>query len=260
MTAPRDIDSVLDSWMSDGPTIVADRVIAAALTEIPTTRQRGAGALRRYFTMTTLRPTIDSPNRRFLPLVAAAALLIAVVGVALIPRLIPVADDGPGLSNGVSFTSERYGYELTLPEGWSTHEVAGAWSYGAVALPGFPGTDQFRAPDTAADQANLYVWAAETPAGVTLAEFLEGWDAQVLTGLDCAAPPSHQSTTVDGVAARLSTSHCTADGAALNLRETVVVANGWVYVMAMDTDPAQMTDAEMDALYGGVIDSFRFTD
>lgn len=42
MTRSRDIDHLLDRWMDDGPTVVADRVIAAALTEIPTTRQRGA--------------------------------------------------------------------------------------------------------------------------------------------------------------------------------------------------------------------------
>lgn len=260
MTAPRDIDSVLDSWMSDGPTIVADRVIAAALTEIPTTRQRGAGALRRYFTMTALRPTLDSPNRRFLPLVAAAALLIAVVGVALIPRLIPVADEGPGLSNGVSFTSERYGYEITVPEGWTTHEVAGTWRFGSVAMPSFPGTDEFTSPDSDLANAHLYIWATEAPAGTTLASFLESWDTQTLNGLECPAAPTYQATVVDGVTGRLSSVHCTANGIALNLRETVIVTNGMVYVMAMDTDPAAATDAEMDDLNRSVIETFAFTD
>jgi hypothetical protein len=42
MTHTRDLDRVLDRWMDDGPTVVADRVIATAMTDVHTTRQRGA--------------------------------------------------------------------------------------------------------------------------------------------------------------------------------------------------------------------------
>jgi hypothetical protein len=42
MTHQRDLDRVLDRWMDEGPTIVADRVIATAMTDVHTTRQRGA--------------------------------------------------------------------------------------------------------------------------------------------------------------------------------------------------------------------------
>ena len=42
MTHDRDLDRVLDRWMDDGPTIVADRVIATAMTDVHTTRLRGA--------------------------------------------------------------------------------------------------------------------------------------------------------------------------------------------------------------------------
>ena len=42
MTHDRDLDRVLDRWMDDGPTVVADRVIATAITDVHTTRQRGA--------------------------------------------------------------------------------------------------------------------------------------------------------------------------------------------------------------------------
>ena len=42
MTHERDLDRVLDRWMDDGPTVVADRVIATAMTDVHTTRQRGA--------------------------------------------------------------------------------------------------------------------------------------------------------------------------------------------------------------------------
>lgn len=53
MTQERDLDRVLDRWMDIGPTIVADRVIASAMTDVHTTRQRGARwALLKELTMT----------------------------------------------------------------------------------------------------------------------------------------------------------------------------------------------------------------
>ena len=42
MNRSRDIDRILDRWMDDGPSVVVDRVIAGAMTDIQTTRQRGA--------------------------------------------------------------------------------------------------------------------------------------------------------------------------------------------------------------------------
>src|SRR5918992_1030007 len=42
MTHDRDLDRMLARWMDDGPTAVADRVVDAALTDVHTTRQRGA--------------------------------------------------------------------------------------------------------------------------------------------------------------------------------------------------------------------------
>jgi len=42
MTNDRDLDRTLARWMDDGPTVVADRVVEAALTDVHTTRQRGA--------------------------------------------------------------------------------------------------------------------------------------------------------------------------------------------------------------------------
>ena len=47
MTTDGHLDRVLDRWLSEGPSIVPDRVIDAALAEVPTTRQRGAGWLLR---------------------------------------------------------------------------------------------------------------------------------------------------------------------------------------------------------------------
>lgn len=56
MSRSRDIDPILDRWIDDGPTVVADRVVAGAMTEIQATPQRGArrASLRELFT--TMKP------------------------------------------------------------------------------------------------------------------------------------------------------------------------------------------------------------
>lgn len=56
MTSSRDTDRILDRWMDEGPRAVADRVMAGAMTEVQTTRQRTARwvALKEIFR--TLKP------------------------------------------------------------------------------------------------------------------------------------------------------------------------------------------------------------
>jgi hypothetical protein len=78
MSRSRDLDRKLDRWMDDGPTAVADRVIAGAMTEIQTTPQRGArwASLKEIFM--TIKPVA---------MVACLAALI-IFGIATY-RLIP---------------------------------------------------------------------------------------------------------------------------------------------------------------------------
>jgi hypothetical protein len=260
MSSTRDIDRTLDTWMSEGPSRVADRVIAAALTEIPTTRQRGARrTLRRYLSMTTLRPTAESPIRRLVPALAAAFLLIAVVGVVAVPRLLTIGDPGPGLADGTTFSSDRHGYELTLPEGWTMNEIPGEWRYGTVAAPFFPGTDEFASPADG-NEVGLHVWAAEAPAGTTLDTFIESYDAQILSDLDCAPPVRQEPIAVAGTTGRVTGLSCTVEEDAIRIRETLFVANGTAYVVTMDTMQDEMTDSETDALYEAVLGTFRLAD
>lgn len=72
MNQQRDLDRVLDRWMDDGPTVVADRVIAAAMTDVHTTRQIGArwAPLKELFM--TMKPAAT----------LLALAIVAAVGVA----------------------------------------------------------------------------------------------------------------------------------------------------------------------------------
>ena len=86
MTTGRDLDSLLDAWLSDGPTIVADRVVDDVASRIARQRQRPAWRLQpwRFPSMT---PTTRA---------AAALTAIVVVTAGLYAAMQP-----PTLEHGV---------------------------------------------------------------------------------------------------------------------------------------------------------------
>ena len=71
MTHDRDLDRMLARWMDDGPTAVTDRVVVAALTDVHTTRQRGArwATLKELFM--TMKPAV----------MIGAIAIVAVLGI-----------------------------------------------------------------------------------------------------------------------------------------------------------------------------------
>jgi hypothetical protein len=91
MSRSRDIDPILDRWMDDGPTVVADRVIAGAMTEIQTTRQRGArrASLRDLFM--TMKPAAMVAG-------LAAVIIIGIATYRLIPGGSPRIGATPSLA------------------------------------------------------------------------------------------------------------------------------------------------------------------
>ena len=105
MTHDRDLDAVLDRFLDEGPTRLADRVVAAAMTDVRTTRQRGArGALLEDFLM------------RFQPLaapLAMAAVLAVAIGVAAV--VIQPAPTGPDPSPTAGATSDPMRTQTEAP-------------------------------------------------------------------------------------------------------------------------------------------------
>ena len=83
MTRSRDMDRILDRWMDDGPTGVSDHVIAGAMTEIQTTRQRGARRAR-------LKEIIMTRNPAAMVAGIAAVIILGFAAYGLVP------DGGPG--------------------------------------------------------------------------------------------------------------------------------------------------------------------
>jgi len=108
MTQERDLDHVLDRWMDDGPTIVADRVIAAAMTDVHTTRQLGAGWAPLKELVTTMKPLTIAAG-------LTAAVVLVVAALQVIGGTTNVTSPGirtPGPAE-IVVTDEN------APEGWT---------------------------------------------------------------------------------------------------------------------------------------------
>ena len=138
MSRSRDIDRLLDRWMDDGPTVVADRVIAGAMTEIQTTRQHGAGRVLLKELFMTMKPAA----------MVVGLVAVVIVGIAAY-RLMPDGSQTIGNSPSPSAAPELAGIVVTsenAPEGWAVdwtlrgrEALAYLIRYGQVsnATPGF---------------------------------------------------------------------------------------------------------------------------
>lgn len=134
MTTERDLDRTLDRWMDDGPTIVADRVIAAAMTDVHTTRQRGARWVPLKELFMTMKPAAT--------LVAIAA--VAVLGIAAY-RFILGGDIGLGGPPDRVFSADDLPHIALTEENVPDGLTVDATDSGAPALvtPLHPGGPSF---------------------------------------------------------------------------------------------------------------------
>jgi hypothetical protein len=132
MTHDRDLDHVLDRWMDEGPTSVADRVIATAMTDVHTTRQRGARVALLKELFMTMKPAAT----------LVAVTLIAVLGIAAYqffwaggpsnigdsqPTPTPRAfEDASGALDPGTYVSSVGSVEITftVPAGWNNEPTS----------------------------------------------------------------------------------------------------------------------------------------
>lgn len=137
-----------------------------------------------------------------------AAVLLAVGGCAS-PATSDTATQQPAMP--ASFASERYGYEIQLLPDWFVRdEVPGQWMPSELNV-GSAGSDWFQLDyptretgDNVMDEElpgvtyELYIAAAEAPAGTTL----ESWTATLADTMDlkssCHGMPDQESTNVGG--------------------------------------------------------------
>jgi hypothetical protein len=126
VSTERDVTRIVRSWLEEGATALPDRVLDAVLDQVPATSQR-----RPWWPVRTFREMNQALK---LAIVAAAVMVVALVGINLMPGSGSVGGPAPSLSPSPSPT-------LTMLEIGYTSLEAGTYSLG-----GFPVMVTFDVP------------------------------------------------------------------------------------------------------------------
>jgi hypothetical protein len=225
MTDDRDFDRIARAWLEIGPNEAPDRAVAAVLEAAETTPQ--------------VRPLPQRLLWRFpmlnrLPIAAYVAVAVAIVvggGLLLLrpnngsgiggatqspspspsvaatpaPTSSPTPTASPSPTQGV-FTSDRYGYTISLPAPWRLSAAATATWDGT-------GSPAFDAPfvDVFVNQS-IIAWVSAAPTKLALADFINQQLNAATREHPCdtgsQTPEKDEPITVGGEPARLLTIHC----------------------------------------------------
>ena len=146
-----------------------------------------------------------------------------------------------------TFTSEAYGYTLTLPAGWTATQAEGSWDPDVMPYPRQPGIDSFRGP------AGLRGLMTSRPLAPS--EDLDTATDALITQLTedpiCGEPLERADVTVADAPARLVRYHCV-DG--FDVFNVATVREGALYVFGYiaaegDADGAR---AAVDAILASI--------
>jgi hypothetical protein len=283
MTREIDIERELDLWLGDGHSEVPDRVIAAALDQIKTTRQRRSFGLPRRFTTMRLtyqvlavtaallalgmlgalvagasRPPAPPPITTPIP-TAAGTLAPATVPPATLPPasaavLSPSPSDAPTPSpiNAAawpSFTSQVFGFTMRYPTGWTLVPAKLA----DLSIP--DAVDEFDAP--APSLAGFNVRSERLRPGQTPAQWSAAYvKANSMNPAECF-PPSSQWTPerVDGIVGGLHGGAVSCD-----FTEVVVFDGNRVYLFRAVANRNTIGSDTFDiSLLGALLNSVHLT-
>jgi hypothetical protein len=261
MTSELDVDRVLEDWLAQGPSRLPDRVITETVDQLDHIKRR------RYL----LPPGRERMTRLLLAGTGlAAALIAAVAGFAMLS-----GGDGVGGPGGVTYTSDRHGYSVFLPDGWTVDERSGTWELGEFFdANSEAGVDYFEELN-AEGIPTLYVYLAsqEIPAGMPFDEWVALHDTATAAYQPCfALVGSFESRRVDGETARVGTHHCDDfDGTGIPYTgvQTMVAHDGRGYAIYVWPAPLPgfqpagweyQTTTELQAAAARWLDSMSFTD
>lgn len=148
---------------------------------------------------------------------------------------------------GKTFRSERHGYALVLPAGWSVTEPPGRWS--GTPYPGSAGVDTYSGP-----VPGRMLLASSRP--VTARMTLQKWAAGVIrnTPPACGRPETNVAARLGGEPARRFTNHCS-DGYYLINVVALHRGRGYVFISAS----AAENDRRDRIVFGRALRTWRFT-
>ncbi len=197
--------------------------------------------------------------RRAAPILGVVALVACSTG-SPSGSVTPSANTSPSESPSISpstepttFTSETYGYSLTLPGGWTSVQASALWDG-----KGSPGSD-----DAVADQfigpAAASSWAFDAPTAKDLAAYVKGTVKATVEdhGDTCPATPDAQDPIdIGGQPGMLLAWNC-----GILINQAVTVERGVGYLFGFrDPSVQAATDAADRKLFLALLRSVQFTD
>lgn len=186
----RTFDRIADAFLASGPVVLPDRVLDAAFEEVHRTRQR------RVLWLAPWRFPSMNTFAKF-AVAGVAVIAIGLVGLSFLngsgtgggaaPTASPSATPSPSPTPSGTptpspvptappltgqFPSERNGFSIAYPAGWSTRAATEPWVSGFVDF-GHPGGDVLYEPS---NEAHLFVALASQPLGDRTRE---EWEAEI---------------------------------------------------------------------------------
>ena len=265
MSQPRDPETVIATWLEDGPIELPAEIRRAIAVAVRTQPRRRRMALVGGFAMTPLTRLVTA---------AAIALAVGTVSVMVLsnrgtgpgssptPPPIGSADASSSASASSapaasvpeltqSFVSPKHGYSIRYPAGWGAAPatLVGPWDPAAPEDPGAGDAFDFVSPPVG---AGFRAGSAAIPAGVVV----DDWISRYITQSDvpaCSAPRSTlEPVVIDGQQGRVR-GFC---GDATEIEATVVVANR-VYVFTLFRGDRVATEADERALFDAFLATVR---
>ena len=204
MSADRDADRIVRSWLEEGVTTLPDRVLDAVLDEIPATPQRRV-------TWWPARRLFDMNKALAYGVAAAAIVIVAILGIsALAPNGLNVGDQAPsptatptptrpptaptgGLDPGTYRVAEftRRAFTITVPSGWTREDNFVSKGTGTAEANAFEGNGVYLATWTVSHvYADSCQWEGALGEARSVAEVTEALAEQ--TGHDTTGPTETQ--------------------------------------------------------------------
>ncbi len=168
MTRQLDVDRLLEDWLTEGPEELPARALDGIFDQLDHVQQRRPLRLPGSVRMHRLMYSVTG---------VAAGLLVAVVTLS---SFLGRSND-PAVTAGVPFTSERYGYALTLPDDrWRVQERLGTWEMGDFFVADSNGVDHIQrlADDGTVDESGLLIYLSSQaiPSWLPYDQWVESHD------------------------------------------------------------------------------------
>ena len=144
-------------------------------------------------------------------------------------RFQPVAAAPADTSDWVAFTSDRYGYDMSHPSGWTATQATTTGRSRPTGSTQTKAADRFISTD-AAYQIGVTSFSAPVPAGMSNEDWLAAYTAPDSDGAPttgCTPIDQFEAITVDGQPGLLNPDACDASQAFVFIGDQVYVFSAW---------------------------------